>query len=140
MLNVFVRVWCLASAALTFFMNLLCHSLNVRFPSVHTPSQCDACLLNRMDPFLTYIIAFSLARRCFLWPCLGMNSAAPVSAMSNFRPCLLAHWILVAAHCLSIEMTWLISLPVPSQQRSSTKNSPCASDADSSTHMLSPYV
>jgi hypothetical protein len=116
----------LPSAALAFFIHRLCCSLNVRCASIVTPSQHVACVLNRMDPFLTFIFAVSFGRRCFLWPRRCVNSAASVFAVSNCSPRLLAHSMLFAAHLSSIETTWLTSLPVATQPRSSTKDSPSA--------------
>lgn len=56
-LDVFVRVRSLASAALAFFMRLLCYSLDIRFEQILTAYQCVTCLLNRMKKFLTVIFA-----------------------------------------------------------------------------------
>jgi len=117
----FVRVRSLASAALAFFMHRLWCSLSVRCASIQAPSQRVACLLNRMKPSPTLIFAVSVGRRCSLWPCLHVNSAASVFAVSNCSPRLLAHLTLLAAHLSSIVTTWLTSLPLATQPRSSTK-------------------
>jgi len=125
---VVVRVRSLASAALAFFTHRLCCSLNVRCVSIQTPNQGVACVLNHMTPLPTLIFAVSFGRRCFLWPRLHVNRAASVFAVSNCSPRLLAHSMLCAAHLSSMETTWLTSLPVATQPRSSTKDSPSASD------------
>jgi len=135
---VVVRVQSLASAALAFFMHLLFCSLNVRCASIQTPSQHVAWVLNRMTPLPTRIFAVSFGRRCLLWPCLCVNCAASIVAVSNCSPRLLAHSIHFAAHLSSIETTWLASLPVATHPRSSTKDSPSVSDAYSSSHLISP--
>jgi len=137
---VLVRVRSLASAALAFFMHRLWCSLNVRCASIQTPSQRVACAMKCMDTFPTHIFAVCFGRRCSLWPCLRVNSAASVFAVSNCSPRLLAHSMLFAAHLSSIDTTWLTSLPVPTQHRSSTKYRPSASDTYSSTHLISPEV
>jgi len=137
---VVVRVRSLASAALAFFKHRLCCSLNVRCASIQTPNQHVAGVLNRMTPLPTHIFAVGFSRRCFLSPRLRLNSAASVCAVSNFSPRLLAHSMLLAAHLSSIETTWLTSLPVATQPRSPTKDSPSASDTYSSTHLISPEV
>jgi len=130
----------LASAALAFSMPRLRCSLNVKCASIQTPSQHVGCVLNRMDPFPTLIFADSYGRRCFLWPRLRVNSGTSVFAVWNCSPCLLAHSMLFAAHLLSIETTWLTLLPVATQLRSSTKDSPAAFETYSSTNLLSPEV
>jgi hypothetical protein len=60
---VFVRVQSLASAALAFFMHQLCCSWRVRCASIQTSSQRVACLLNCMNPSLTFIFAVSFGPR-----------------------------------------------------------------------------
>jgi len=45
--------------------------------------------------------------------------------------------MLFAPHYSSIVMTWLTSLPLAMQPRSSVNHSPCASDTYSSTHLIS---
>jgi len=137
---VLVRVRSLASAALAFFIHRLWSSLNVRCASIHTPTQRVACALNRTDSFPTLIIAVSFGRRCFRWPCLRVNSAASVFAVSNCSPRLLSHSMLFAVHLSSIEMRWLTSLLVATQPSSCTNNSPSASDTYSSTYLISPEV
>jgi hypothetical protein len=72
-----------ANAALACFMHRLWCSINVRCAAVQMPSPHVACPLNCMHPFPTLIFAFSLGWRCFLWPCLRVNSAASVCAVSN---------------------------------------------------------
>jgi len=137
---VMVGVRSLASAALAFFMHRLCCFLNVRCGSIQMPSQHIACVLNSMNPLLTLIVAVSFGRRCFLWPSLCVNSAASILAVSNSSLCQLAHSMLIAAHPSSIETTWSTSLPVATQPRSSTKDSPSASDTYHSTHLMSSEV
>jgi len=137
---VLVSVRSLPSAALPFFMHRLWCSLNVRCASLHTPSQRVACALNHTDLFPSLIFAVSFGRRCFWWPRLRVNSAASVFAVSKCSPCLLAHSMLFAAHHSHMETTWLTSLRVATQPRSSTKDSPSASDTYSSTHLISPEV
>jgi len=137
---VLVRVRSLASAALAFFIHRLCCSLNSRCPSLQMPSQRVACVLKSMIPLPTLIFAVSFGQRCFLWPRLRGNSPASVFAVSNCSPRLFAHSMLFAAHHSSIETTRLTSLPVATQPRSSTKNSPSASDTYSSTHFINPEV
>ena len=117
---VLVSVQSLASAALAFFMHRLCCSLNIRCASIQMPSQHVACVLNCMNLFPTLIFAVSFGRRCFLWPRLRVNCAASDFAVSNCSPRLLAHSMLFAAHLSSIVTTWLPSLPVATQLRSST--------------------
>jgi hypothetical protein len=75
---VLVSVRSLASAALAIFMQRLLCSTNLRCASIQTPSQRVTCALNRRDLFTTLIFAVSFGRRCFLWPRLGVNSAASV--------------------------------------------------------------
>jgi len=137
---VVVRVSSLASAALAVLMHRLCCSLNVKCVSIQTPSQRVACVLNRMTPLPTLIFAVVYGWRCFLWPCLRVNRAGSVFAMSNYSPRLLAQSMLLAAHLSTIETTWLTSLPVATQPRSSTQDRPSASDTYSSTHLISPEV
>jgi len=137
---VLVKVQSLASAALAFFMHPLWSSLNVRCASIQTPSQHVACVLNRMIPLPTLILAVSSSQWCFLWPRLRVNSAASVFAVSHCSPPLFAHSMLFPAHLSSIETTWLTSLPVATRPRSSKKHSPSASDRYSSTHCISPEV
>jgi len=137
---VLVRVRSLASAALALVMHRLWCSLNVRCASIHTPSQRVACALNHTDSFPTLIFAVCVGRRYFWWPRLRVNSAASVFAVSKCSPRLLAHSMLFSAHLGSIEMTWLTSLPVATQPRSSTTDSPSAADTCSSTHLISPVV
>jgi len=137
---VFVRVRSLASSAQAFFIHRLWFCLKVRCASIHTPSKRVVCLLNRTDSFLTLIIDVSFGRWCFLWPCLCMNSAPSILAVSNCSPRLLAHSMLFAAHHSSIKTTWLASPPVATQPRSTTKDSPSASDTYSSTYLISPEV
>jgi len=139
-LYVLVSDRCLASAALAFFMHRLWCSLNVRCGSIRTPSQRVACALNRMDPVPNLIFAVSCGQRCSLLPRLRVNSADSVFAVSNCSPHLLDHSMFFAAHLSGIEMTWLTSFPVATQPRSSTKDSPSASDTYSSTHLISPEV
>jgi len=117
---VLIRVRSLASGALALFMHRLWCSLNVRCASIHTPSQRVACALNRTDSFPTHIFAVSFGRRCFWWPRLAGNRAASVFAASSCSPHVLAHSMLFAAHLSSIETTWLTSLLVATQPRSST--------------------
>jgi len=114
----------LASAALVFLMHREWCSLNVRCACIQTPSQRGTCALNRMHPFPTHIFAVSFGRRCFLWPCLRVNSTSSIVAVLNGSPHLLAHSMLVAAHLLSIETTWLTSLLVATQPGSSRKDRP----------------
>jgi len=104
---VVVRVQSLAAAALACFMHQLCGSLIVGCASIQTPSQRVACVLNCMNPLLTVIFAVSCGQRCFLWPCLRVNSAASVLAVLNCSPRLHAHSMLLAAHFSSIETMWL---------------------------------
>jgi len=137
---VLVRVRSLASVALAFFIHRLWCSLNVRCATIHTPSQRVACTLNRMDSFPTLIFAVSFGRRCFLWPRLRVNSATSIFAVSNYSPRLLAHSMLCTGHLSSIETTWWTSLPVATQPRLCTKDSPSASDSSSVTHLISPEV
>jgi len=119
-----LRVQSQASAALALFMHRLCYSLNVRCASIQTPSQCGACVLNRMIPFSTLFFNVNFSRRCFLWPQLRVNSAASILGVSHCSPRVLAHTMLCAAHLSSIVTKWLTSLPVATQPRSSTKDSP----------------
>jgi len=137
---VLVRVQSVAFAALVFFMHRLCCSLNVRCASIQTPSQCVACVLIRMTLFPTLIFAVNFGQRCFLWPRLRVNSAASIFVVSNCSHHLPAHLLRFAALLSSIETTWLISLPVATQPRSSTKDRPWASDMYHSTHLISPEV
>jgi hypothetical protein len=96
-LYVLVMVRSLTSAALAFFMHQLWCSLNC---------------------------AVSFTRRCLLWPRLRVNGAASVIAVSKCSSRLLAHSKLFDAHHTSIEMTWLTSLLIATQPRSSTEDSP----------------
>ena len=137
---ILVRVRSLASAALAFFMHRLCCSLNVRCASIQIASHHVACVLNRTNPCPTLIVAARFGWRGFLWPRLPVNSAAMVFAVSNCSPHLLPHAILFAAHLARIETTWLTLLPVTTQPRSSTTDSPSASDKSCSTHLISPEV
>ena len=134
---VVLSVWSLASAALSFSIHLLCCSLYVKCASIQTPSQHVACVLNHMTTRPTHIFAVSFGRRCFLWPHVLVNSAASVFAVSNCRPRLLGHWILLAADLSSIQTTWLISLTVAAEPRSSTTDGPSVSDTFSWTHLIS---
>ena len=134
---VLVRVRSLASAALAFIMHRLCHSLNLRWGSIQTPSQCVACALNRMIPFPTRVFAVSFGRRCILFPRLRVNSHASNFAVSNCNQRLLVHLMLWAAHLSSTMTTWLSLPPVANRPRSSTKDSSSASDTYSSTHLIS---
>jgi len=140
MLYVLVTVQSLASASLAFFVHQLRCSFNVWCASIQTPSQRVAWVSNHMVPFPTRICAVSFGRRCFRWPCLRVNSAASVFAVSNCSPGLLAHSMLFAAHLSTILTTWLSSLPVSTQPRSSTKDSASAYDTYSSTRLISPEV
>jgi len=137
---VLVRVRSMGSAALALSMHRVWCSLNLRCASNHTPSECVAHALTRTDSFPTLIVALSVAQRCFLWPHQCVNSAASVLAVSNCSPCLLTHSMLFAQHLASIETSLLTSLPVATQPRSSTQDSPSASDRYSSTHLISPEV
>jgi hypothetical protein len=140
MLYVLVCDRILASAVLAFFMNRLWYSSNIRYPSSQTPCKHVACMLNRINPFPILICAVSCGRRCFLWPCLCVISAASVFAQSNYSPHLLVHSMRFAAHHSSIETTWLTSLPVATQPKSSTEVSTTTCDTYNSTHQISPHV
>jgi len=107
---VFVRICSPACAALDFFMHQSWGSLSVRCVSIQTPRQRVAPLLNRMNPSPTLIFAVSFGWRCLSCPCLRVNSATSVFAVSNCSPRLLAHSMVFAAHLSSIVMTWLTSL------------------------------
>jgi len=137
---VLVKVWSLASATLAFFMHQVWCSLNNGCTSIKMPSECVTCALNCRDPFLTIIFADSFRRMCWLWPCLRLNSATSVFAVSNCSPHQLAHSMLFAVHLSSIEMTWLTTLPVTTQPRSSTHDSTSASDTYSSTNLIIPKL
>jgi len=137
---ILVRVQSLAFAALAFIMHRLCWSINIRCASIQTPSPRVTCVLNHVIPFRTLIFVVSFGRRCFLWPRLRLISAVSVFAVSNCSLRLLAHSMRFPAHLSSIETTWVTSLPVATQPRSSTNNSPSASDMYSLTHFLSPEV
>jgi len=104
-LYVFVRVQSLASAALAIFMHQLCCSLNVRCASIQTPRQRVTCMLNHTILSTIHIFAVNIGQRCFLWPCLCVNSAGSIFAVFNCSPCLLAHSMLFPAHLSSIVTT-----------------------------------
>ena len=57
-----IRVRSLASASLASFIHWLCYSLNEGCASIQTPCQHVSCILNRMTPLLTCIIAVSFRR------------------------------------------------------------------------------
>jgi len=135
----FVRVRSLASAALASCLHRLWCSLSVRCACIQTPSQPVACPLNymKLSPFLIFTVSFG--RGCYLWPRLHVNSAASVLAVSNCSPRLLAYLMLFTAHPSSIVTTWLTSLSVATQPRSSTRDKHLA-DTYSSTHLISREV
>lgn len=66
MAYVMVRVQSFPSAALAFFMHLVCSSSKVGCASIETLRQHVACGLNRNYPVLTLIFAPHYGRRCFL--------------------------------------------------------------------------
>jgi len=92
------------------------------------PSHLVARVFNRITLVPTVIIAVSFGLSCFHWPCLCENSAASGFSDMNWSPRLLAHSMLVAAYILIIDKTWVISLPVANEPRSSTKDSDKFSD------------
>jgi len=132
---VFVRVRSLASAALASFIHRLWCSINVRCASIQTPSQCVAGLLNLMNLFPTFIFAGGFGSRCFLWPCLGANSAVCISAVSNCSRRLLSHSMLFTAHLWRIVRTWMTSLPITTLSRSAPNDGPSA-ETYSSTRLI----
>jgi len=137
---ILVGIPSLSSPSLAFLMHRLCCVLNGRCASSGTPSQHVARELNHMILFPMIIVAVSFARWFLLWPCLRVNSAASIFAVTNCSPLLLAHSMLCGTHLSSIVMTWLTSLPVATQRWSSEIDSPFASDMYSLTNLIQPEV
>jgi hypothetical protein len=107
---------------------------------VQMPSHLVARVFNRITLLLTVIFAVSFRLSCFLSPRLCVNSAASVFSETNYSPRLHAHSTLLAVYLSIIETTWLISLPIDTQPKSSTNDSDWSSDKYSSNHLSSREV
>lgn len=94
-LYIFVSVQSWASATLAVIIDCLIYSLYVLWISILLPSDLFDSLLNSITHNVTCIWDDSFGLKCFLWPCLHVNSATFIFAVSWCTALQLTHSMLL---------------------------------------------
>jgi len=128
------------SPALAFFMHQLRCFLNIRWASIQTTSHHVVSLLNPMIMSPTSIVVLSFFQSCILLSLVCVKRAVSIFAVSNWRSCQHAQWMLLAAQVSSFMTTRITSFPVTIYSISSIQESPLSRWIDSSSHIISPAV